>query len=184
MTGFGGRNGHPIGSSSIMSLHPGREAALFRPHRGIAAGAAGRRNYRHCPALRRWRVHFLIDPGRRTQHAVGFCQPVAEGFSPSGGRSARRNGALPRHRLGGGAVCGAIGIGRRGLCRRRRGRGGRLCKRHHRHHRQCATGSYREFYHHGKETAWKLRCSLTLRLRGRWSRLKAFQIMRLRLATA
>ena len=59
--------------------------ALFRPDRGVAAGAAGRRNHRascrHPASARAFRDRCL----RRAQHAVGSGQFVAERLGPLAG---------------------------------------------------------------------------------------------------
>ena len=39
MTGLGGRNGHPIGSASIMSFHPGHERGTKPLYFGLTEGS-------------------------------------------------------------------------------------------------------------------------------------------------
>ena len=53
-------------------------SGLFRPHRLVAAGAAGRRDHRRLAGIRRRRTHFGIDACGRAQHAVGLRELLAE----------------------------------------------------------------------------------------------------------
>lgn len=156
------RCGEPISAARVNTRFqgvPDQENSL-RPHRRIAARTARRRDHRHGAALRRRRMHIRINAGRRTQHAVGSCELVAQGFSATSRRSARGDGAFMRNSLGRCAIRrGTVGIGRRGLRRRCRWRRRSLSESCRWQQRKHTAGGESKFHCHQKQTAAARRCS-------------------------
>jgi hypothetical protein len=130
---------------------------LFRLQIGVAAGAAGRRDHRHLAGVRRRRAHFRIDAGRRAQHAVRLCQPVAERLGRlTGGRALRRDGSARRRRR---AFGRRRGRRRRRLRRRRRGRQWGLRMRSAGERQQRSREQQGTFHLHAMETIFARGCS-------------------------
>ena len=111
------------GGVRLLPGHAGERRAilkLFRPDRGVAAGAAGGRDDGHAAVrARRGGVHVRIDAGGRAEHAVGFGEFVAERFPGLAGGGAVGHGGAVRAVLRG-AVGRALRGWRRGRLRRRR----------------------------------------------------------------
>jgi hypothetical protein len=108
------------------------QTGLFRPQRGIAAGAAGRRDHGRIAGVGRRRADCRVDARGRAQHAVGSRQLVAKRLGAlAGGAASRRDTAL-RSRFGRRAIIGAARGRRRGL--------GRRCDGCRRCLRECGAG--------------------------------------------
>jgi hypothetical protein len=126
---------------------------LFRPDVGVAAGAAGRRDYRRVAGIGGRRANFGIDARGWAQDAVRPCQLVTEWLASLPGRRALRHLAAGRSRLYRRAVTRGLRCGRcrRRRWRRRRGRrlrdGGARCRRHN------TPEKNRVFHSHGRKTA-------------------------------
>ena len=98
-----------------------QQTGLFRPHRRVAAGAAGGRDHGGGAGVGGRGVHVGVDAGGRAEHAVGLGEPVAERFPRlAGGGAAVGGGGQPVR----GRAAAALRRVRRGLLRRR-SRGGR-----------------------------------------------------------
>lgn len=122
--------GVPGPTKGTLSLD-GETVRLFRPYRRVAAGAAGRRDHRGPAGIRRGCAYLGIDASRRTQHAVGLRELLAErlaalaGGSPVGHarlrpllhrRAVRRAGGRRRHGLRCGGCRGRRRLRKRGTC--------------------------------------------------------------------
>jgi hypothetical protein len=102
-------------SSKPRNLAKYLQTGLFWPHRGIAAGAAGRRDHGRIAGVGRRRADCRINPHGRAQHAIGSRKLVAKRLRALPGRSALRRDAALRSRFRRRAIIGATQRRRCGL---------------------------------------------------------------------